>query len=107
MGRPRIELTDEQVEQVEKLAEVLNIDQIADFLGISERTLERRLADDERVMAAYKRGKARAIEGVAKSLLQRARNGDNTAAIFYLKTQARWTERTEVALAELPPVAIE
>jgi len=92
MGRPRKDLTDEQVEQVEKLAAVLSQDQIADFLGVSDRTLRRRIQDDENVKAAYEKGRAKAILGVATGLLQMARDGNVTAAIFYLKTQAGWKE---------------
>lgn len=91
-GRPRKELTKEQVEQVGKLAAVLNMDQIADFLGLSERTLRRRFHDDPRVLSAYEKGKAQAIAGVATNLIQQARAGNMTAAIFYLKTQAGWKE---------------
>ncbi|PWE30003.1 hypothetical protein DDZ14_16320 [Maritimibacter sp. 55A14] len=40
----------------------------------------------------YKRGKAKAIAHVANGLLQKARAGDTTSTIFYLKTQAGWWE---------------
>jgi hypothetical protein len=106
MGRPRVELTDEQVVSIEKLAAVLSIAQIADFLGIGERTFGDIKDRDERVSAAYKKGKANAIANVAKGLLQRAIAGDNTAAIFYLKTQAQWNERVELAVTERPAIRV-
>ena len=94
MARPRKDITVEQVAQVEKLAAVLSLDQIADFLGMSPRTLDRRLVDDARVATAYSRGRAASIAGVATNLLKQARDGNTTAAIFYLKTQAGWKETT-------------
>ena len=96
MARPRKDITAEQVAQVEKLAAVLSLDQIADFLGMSPRTLDRRLVDDERVATAYSRGRAASIAGVATNLLKQARDGNTTAAIFYLKTQAGWKEAQQV-----------
>lgn len=99
MGARSIEVTDEHVRQVHDLAgHGLTQEQIADFLGWSARTLRNKISDDERLDAAYKSGRAIAINEVAKGLYQRAKDGDNTAAIFYLKTQAQWreTNRTEI-----------
>jgi hypothetical protein len=96
MPRPRKNLTPEQVEQVERLAAVLRMEDIADFLGISSDTLRRRMNEDPAVRQAYKRGRQRAIAGVATSLLQQARDGNLTAMIFYLKTQAGWRETKHV-----------
>jgi hypothetical protein len=63
----------------------------ATFQAIMER--------DPDIAARYKRGKSKAIAHVAKGLLQKAREGDRTCSIFYLKTQAGWreTERHEHA----------
>jgi predicted transcriptional regulator len=96
MARPRKDLTEEQIAQVRKLAAVLTMEQIADFLGISEQTLRRRFQDDPRVLEAYKKGKGEALAGVATNLIQQAREGNTTAAIFYLKTQGGWREKSEV-----------
>ena len=102
-GRPLTVLTDEQVQSVERLAAVLNQSQIADFLGIGERTLRDILVRDEAVSAAYKRGRARAIEGVGSKLLQAALEGDAVRQMFYLKTQAGWRETQDIMIkAEAP-----
>lgn len=47
---------------------------------------------DPDIALRYKKGKAAAIGAVAQGLLQKARSGDTTSAIFYLKTQAGWRE---------------
>jgi hypothetical protein len=96
VARPKKVLTPEQVTQVETLAAVLTLDQIADYLGISNATLRRRISEDKEILSAYKKGKQRAVSGVATSLLTQAREGNITAMIFYLKTQAGWRETNRV-----------
>jgi AraC-like DNA-binding protein len=99
MARPRKDLTEEQIAQVRKLAAVLTMEQIADFLGISVQTLRRRFQNDQRVLEAYKKGKGEALAGVATNLIQQAREGNTTAAIFYLKTQGGWREQKDVEIS--------
>lgn len=95
-GRPIIELTDEQVIQVKALAQYLSKEQIADYLGVARSTFDAILERDEQVFIHYKKGKASAIANVAKGLVQQAIEGNMTAAIFYLKTQAGWKETQDV-----------
>lgn len=92
MVRPTITLTEDQCREVETLAALLNQDQIADYFGIARNTFRAICDRDEEVAARYKKGKAKAIAHVANGLLQKARAGDTTSAIFYLKTQAGWRE---------------
>ena len=91
-GRPLIVLTKEQRSELETLAAVLNVEQIADYFGISRRVFYDIMERDEKVSAQYKKGKAKAVGFVAQNLIQKARNGDLGAQIFYLKTQAGWKE---------------
>jgi hypothetical protein len=91
-GRPLIVLTDEQRSELETLAAVLNVEQIADYFGISRRVFYDIMERDEEVSAQYKKGKAKAVGFVAQNLIQKARSGDLGAQIFYLKTQAGWQE---------------
>ena len=90
-------LTDDEISQVERLAAVLKMEDIADFLGITDRTLRKRMTEDANVRSAYQKGRARAKAAVGTSLLQQARDGNLTAMIFYAKTQMGWreTERRE------------
>lgn len=96
MSRPAAIMTDEQLEQLKKLSGVLTMEQVADFFGITGRTLRRRMHSDARIMSAYKTGKASAISRVANRLLKAAEDGNTTAMIFYLKTQAGWRETEAV-----------
>ncbi len=91
-GRPTIKLTDEQVAQTEALGAVLSIEQIADYFGIGKTTFYAIMERQPEVNERYKKGKAKAIGSVAQGLLQQAKSGNTTAAMFYLKTQAGWRE---------------
>ena len=105
-GRPRTELTEDQIVEVEKLAAVLNQTQLCDYLGIPTRTFREIMARDEEVSAAYKRGCAKAVGTVAQSLLRSATEGNTTAQIFFLKTRGGWKE-TAPDPVEAPPTRIE
>lgn len=91
-GRPPVVFDAAQTAQVEALAAVLSKGQMADYFGISETTLREVESRQPEVSDAYKRGKAKAIGNVAKNLIQQAQEGNISAAIFYLKTQAGWKE---------------
>lgn len=107
MARPRKKLTPEQIAEVETLASVLSQDQIADYFGIARNTFAGMMERDPTIFEQYKRGKAKAIAFVAKSLIQAARDGDRAAQIFFLKTQAGWRENSNDSLgADAPPLAI-
>jgi len=95
-GRPLTVLNDEQLSQVEALASVLTTEQIADYFGMGRTTFYEVMKRQDNVSARYKKGRAKAIGNIAKGLLQKAQGGDNTAMIFYLKTQAGWKETTIV-----------
>ena len=105
MSRKLIELTEEQIATVEQMAARLTQSQMADYLGIAERTFRDILNRDERVLAAYKKGKSRQIAKVAGWLFDKCEAGDTTAMIFFLKTQAGWRE-TDREITELPQLKI-
>ncbi len=46
-GRPKTELSEAQIKEIETLAAVLNQDQIADYLSIPSRTLRAIISRDE------------------------------------------------------------
>lgn len=89
-------LTDEQKAEVETLAAVLTAEQVADYFGIGRRTFYSMMQRDEEIAARYKRGKAKAIGVIAQGLINKARAGDTTSMIFFLKTQAGWRETSQV-----------
>lgn len=91
-GRPPATLSDEQIAQVEAMGAFLSVEQIADFFGIGKTTFYSIMKRQPEVLERYKRGKAKAIGAIGNSLLTQARDGNMTAIIFYLKTQAGWRE---------------
>lgn len=107
-GAPkRITIDDDTREQVAMCAGFgLTWPQISHVVGISERTLQRECKKD------FERGCSVIVNNVAKTLYQTAidRNDKNhvTAAIFFLKTRARWRENSDLNDAKpLPPIKIE
>ena len=92
-GRPPVVLTDEQITQVESLAAYLTCEQIADYLGISHVTFIEIRERQPEVSLAYKKGKVKTTVDIAGSLISKARDGDTSSQIFYLKTQAGWSEK--------------
>src|SRR6185437_12189264 len=95
MIRPAFEPTDERRRQAETLAGLgLTQDQIALIIGCDPKTLRKHFDHELKV------GDARATEKVAKSLFERATSGEGrdavTAAIFWMKARAKWSERHEL-----------
>lgn len=97
-GAPIKTLSEEQISEVGALASVLNLQQIADYLEISRNTLSAICDRQPEVFEQIKKGKAKAIGTVAKGLVRQAMDGNTTAAIFYLKTQAGWQENQKIDL---------
>jgi hypothetical protein len=89
-------LDDKQRGEVETLAAVLTTAQMADYFGIGRTTFFAIMEREPEIAARYKRGKARAIGAIAQNLIQKARGGDTTSMIFYLKTQAGWRETAAI-----------
>lgn len=93
MGRPPITISEAQKAEIVTLAAVLNAGQIADYFGIGRTTFYALMKRDPTILEQYKKGKARAIGSIAQGLISKARAGDTTSMIFFLKTQAGWRER--------------
>ena len=99
-GRPPRVFTRSEIKKVETLSAVLTVAQLADYFGISENTFREVRVRQPEVSEAYKKGRSKAIAGVASNLVNQAQKGNVAAAIFYLKTQAGWREVDEQAAAE-------
>ena len=98
MARPRFKVTEEKRKTVRALAGYgLKHEQIVPILGIrSPKTLRKYFQSE------LESGRAEATAQVAQTLYRMATSGTNPGAtIFWLKTQARWSERTP---EELRPV---
>lgn len=104
-GRPPVVFNEHQTAQVFALAGCLTKAQMADFFGISETTLREVEKRQPEVYEAYKKGRANAMFEVADNLINKAKDGDTTAQIFFLKTQAGWRE-DKAEERDIPPINI-
>lgn len=104
-GQPPIVFSDEQVIELKALAAVLTKGQIADYFGISEKTLRAIEARQPEVSTAYKKGRVKQISDMGSNLVKLATDGNVAANIFYLKTQGGWKEEQPEA-QEIPPINI-
>lgn len=102
-GREAVVLSDTQIKKLEKLSANMTIAQIADYFNIGESTFYELKNRDPRVSGAYKKGKATGIENATNLLWQKMKEGDTTSIIFYLKTQAGWSEKQFIETKDVTP----
>jgi|TARA_R110000744_G_scaffold96217_4_gene185979 hypothetical protein len=96
MARPKIEITEQIIKQAESLsAQGLTMSQIANVLGMGETTLYEKQAEYPKFSEAIKRGRDKGVATITNALFTKAKAGDNTAMIFYLKNRAGWKDRVE------------
>ena len=98
-GRPKFEITDKIIKQVETLAaQGLSQEQIGSVIGCSKATIERTNNRNEGFEAAIKRGRQKGIAKVTNALFKKAMDGDNIAMIFYLKNRDRdnWKDKQSI-----------
>jgi len=104
-GRPPVIFNDKQMIELQALSAVLNKSQVADYFGITEKTLREIERRQPEVNTAYKKGKVKQIASMGSNLVQLAKAGNVSANIFYLKTQGGWKEEQSEPL-EIPPLNI-
>lgn len=74
---------------------------IARILEISRPTLEKHYEDE------LQDGRAQATLKIAQTVYNKAAEGNMTAAIFWLKTRAKWSEKVEVTGEDGGPVQFQ
>lgn len=92
-GRPPFVPTDEERKQVSDMVAVgITLEQIAAVIrdGIDADTLSKHFKKEIR------ESKIKANTKVGGVLYQKALDGDTAAAIFWAKTQMRWSEKSEI-----------
>lgn len=93
-GRPRRDITDAEIEEARKLAELgCTQKAIASHLGWPLRTFQKRAAEDERLGAALASGLSAAEKMCAGVLLNAVRGGNWRAALAFLERRCGWTTR--------------
>lgn len=99
-GRPpSLVITPETLKEIERMSGLgLTQNQLASYYGISRVTWHKMKNKDERLNFVVKKGKSKAIEIVAGKLMEKINAGNLSAMIFYLKTQAGWTEKNALVV---------
>ena len=108
MPNPKIQIDAKQVARLAALGD--SFEEIAESIGISVTTLNRRRAEKADLEEAIKRGRRKGLAIVENTLCKMATSGENTAAtIFYLKTRAgqKWCERQQVDVTNNQPVRLQ
>lgn len=97
MARPRVDLSEKEIAQIEALAGYgLPENAIAHALGISVSTLARRKEDTKRVAVAVARGKAKAQGLIGEALFRRAKAGDVPAIKWWEQTRLGYRDAQSV-----------
>ena len=108
-GKPPVDISDAMRAQVRKMAGYgLTQAQAADVLGISEPTLQRRLADEFKV--GIEQCDGRIVNNLKRIAMDEAGTHPGptvTAAIFYAKTRLGWHETQRIVHGFDPSVVME
>ena len=108
-GRPKWIPTDEICKEAGEMASRgLTVTQIGHCLGISDATVYRAQSEFPEFCEAIKRGRSSGIQTVANALFDKAKDGDVTSMIFYLKKRDResWGDEYIEPAKEIPPINI-
>ena len=101
VGRPKFEVTEEVLQEVEELAgQGLTVNQIATCLGVSPATIYNKQAQYLEFLETIKKGKAVGLSKVTNALFENATvNKDNVAIIYYLNNRDRenWSNKHEIS----------
>ena len=96
-GRPPLQITQDIIDQAEVLgSQGMNMQQIADALGMGLSTIYEKIPLYPEFAEAIKRGKAKGIALVTEKLQEKILSMDTASIIFYLKAQAKWRDHDTV-----------
>ncbi|HED15050.1 MAG TPA: hypothetical protein ENI62_15625 [Gammaproteobacteria bacterium] len=107
-GRKTIVFDESKIREIKKLGAILNVSQLSDYLQVSESTFRKIRERQPEVGTAYKKARAQAIFTIGQTLFTKAANGDVASMIFWMKTQAHWSEKNIIEVEEtLCPTVIK
>lgn len=106
-GRPIIELTYEQIAEVEELAAELTTEQIGDHFGFCRETFRQIRERQPEVSRQYKKGRTQKIrkyiQHLDKKIFEKNIPGDVTALIFALKAFGGLSETQTIETKDTTP----
>ena len=96
-GSHEIRVTPRMIEESKRLAGLgMKQKDMAAYFGIGYTTFRSKITKNDALRVAVRQGKASMVSEVAGELIQQIRDGNTTATIFYLKTQAGWCEPDDI-----------
>jgi len=81
-----------EIKELEKVAHSLNTKQLAAYFGIGQTTLFEVFKRQPEVHEAYKKARSKRVTDVVNKLFEKIDDGDTASILFFLKTQAGWSE---------------
>ncbi len=98
LGRPPFKITKEVLKKVEDYASRgMDYGQISAALGINSDTLMKYRKLNSDFSEAIKVGQAKGIAEITNALFNQGKEGNTSAAIFYLKNRAGWSDKQEIS----------
>lgn len=98
--KPKKVLDSSDYKRIETMsAHGVRIESQARILGLEPRTFENILKRDKQARKAVNEGKAKAETIVTNKLFNLIEDGHPAAIFFYLKTQCRWKETSDVQVS--------
>jgi len=108
-GRPKWVPSEKEIQQAQQLAaQGLTVEQVARSLGVGATAFFERQQEYPELMEAMLNGRAKGVATISNALFVKAKGGDNTAMIFYLKNRApnEWKDRVEHTAPPTAPIRI-
>lgn len=81
-----------ELEKLEELAPRLTATQLATFFGVGRSVFFDGLKRNPTATILYQKAKMQNVSDIAGNLIQKARDGDIGAMVFFLKTRGAWSE---------------
>jgi len=96
--------SDAEIDQLRRLSPLVNEETIADFFGISTKTLWRIKKEQPEVDIVMRAGKAKLADKITKAFYDKCLEGNVPSMIFYLKCKQGWRETSslEISTQEKP-----
>jgi len=109
-GRPKWIPDETMLKKIEHLAaQGLTVEQVARSVGIGPTQFFERQKEMPELKEAMENGRAKGVATISNALFQKAKAGDNTAMIFFLKNRApeSWRDNPAPKEEQATPQRIE
>jgi hypothetical protein len=95
MARPERKFTNEEIDELEKLAPSLTHEQLATYFGMDDNTLRAIMRRDKEVFQVYNRSLTRAGILMIDKLYDKGMEGDYQSMKLWLSQRMGWTEKSK------------